>query len=438
MRYRFLLILVAFAWVGCGDDDTPSVPTDAGPRPDRGPGFDAGPDVDGSIPEDGDVPTDGFIGIDGGPPPECSFTFDPSTDLIRLGLDPTTGERTLAVSASTVGYAVAWNESALGIPDVYARLIPPEGAPGRRVQITDNPALARSPALATSGSSFLIAWYDNRSGGFEVYTKALDSALDTTAGPHRLTMNDVRDDSPALLTLGSTVLASWVEDDMLASTRIATTRALSTDGSPSGSARAATSPPQSPTSPVLGAASGGAAMVWARSVRGDADVLLQRLSTDGAPTGDPIVLNTENNADGTVDLAMTEGGGAVAFGVSVAASRQEVRFQGVDGMGSRVSEERILTVAPETGRDASIDGFRGGYLVAYRALMGEGISEPQLRVAIVDAIGNVLDTFDIAGIAPSGGRTTIRVAPDGRSFLVAWADAQETDSLLRAVRVRCE
>ena len=82
------------------------------------------------------------------------------------------------------------------------------------------------------------------------------------------------------------------------------------------------------------------------------------------------MLTTEHNADGSLDLATDAGGGAAVFGTTIAGLRSEVRARLVDGSGMPAAgtSEQVITLAPDSGRDATIAQLAGGYVVAYRAL----------------------------------------------------------------------
>src|SRR5690606_11329245 len=139
-------------------------------------------------------------------------------------------------------------------------------------------------------------------------------------------------------------------------------------------------------------------------------------------------------ADGTVDLAMNESGGAVVFGVSVGGVRPEGRGRLLDDADDPSAPERVITVAPASGRDASIAAFAGGYPVAYRGV--EGGTSP-IRDSFVAANPEVLTSHDVTPVTPTGGRVTIRVTGEGLIYL-AWADVDATTTTIRAARVRCE
>lgn len=437
--WLFPLVLALSAGIGCGDDDgPPSAFIDAGPMVDSG-GRDGGPAMDGGD-RDASLP-DGSV-LDGAPGDGgvigCAFTFDPESDVMLLSTDSVARERIVPLASNASGFVAIWTETALGIPDVYGRQLAPDGRLQAKQPITTDTSRAIDPTITAVGTDYLASWVDNSEGGFEVYARTLGSDLMSPGTTHRLTDNSNRDDSPALLPTSSGVLAAWIEDDMVAATRTAHTRQLSVDGEPTAAADPVTGSDQAPGAPVLAPRSGGSALVWAEKELDDSNVVLMPLDASGGAAGTAVTLNTEGNANGTVDAALTESGGAVVFGVSVAGVRPEVRFQAVTGSGARLGDEIILTRTPESGRDASIVGFRGGYLVTYRAIEDEGLTEPTLRITLLSATGDRLETHDLVPVAATGGRTTVRVSPGGDAIAVTWADPTASETEIRMARIACD
>ncbi len=432
------MALVAALLGACGDDEgrPPPPGTDAGPRIDSGPRTDSGPrdgGPDGAL----DAGDGGGTGFDAGSGPTCVLGPADVWDLAEeVGVQP----RTVPVAARAVGFGVAWTASQDGANNVWFRAVPLAGDPSDAVQITDDYALSRGPALLSLGDSFLVAWYDNSSGNFDVWARPIGTDGAATGSAQQITTSTLRDDNPALVRSGSGVLAAWVEDDMVGGTRIARSRMLSAAGAPSGSPSTVSAPPLSPAEPILTPRSGGYALTWAETRAGASHVIVVPLDATGASAGDPVTVDTEGNSDGTVDAHLGESGGAVVFGVMVSGVRPEVRFRAVTPTGS-VSDtlpERSLTIgADERGTDPSIDALGPGYVVAYRALPAGERTTPMIRLLVVDSIGDVVVDGDIAEAASTGGRTSVAVAPDA-TVLITWSDIEGTTTTLRAARVACD
>lgn len=417
---------------GCGDDDVPPVPPyDAGPPRDSGP-RDAGPprdggDLDGALGDGGELP-DGSVG-----PSTC--TVASPDDLFALTTDLIERDRTPTVAANASGFAVAWSETR-GSEDVFVWTLPPGATTGTETRVTMDSAISRDPAISANGTGWAVAWYDNSMAGYEIYAQALATSGMPMGTPTRLTSNMARDDSPAILSFGSGLLAAWVTEDLMAGSRTASTRLLAATTAPSAAATAITAPPLAPTSLVLSPLMDGAGLGWAQTSAGVAQAYVQRVGMDGHALGTAQMLSTEANADGSIYLATTSSGGGAVFGARISGVRPEVRFRPIDGTGAPSGPERIITPTPELGQDASIAAFAGGYVVAYRAAPDGTITVPTLRLALLDSLGGVISKLDLDATEMRGGRTSIAVAPDGR-ILVVWSESTDTKTNIRAARITC-
>ena len=427
-------LLAAAAFAGCGDDKPPAPPPtdagirDAGPPRDGAPPGDAG-DLDGSLPTDGGGLSDGAVG-----PSTC--TAPAESDLFIVANDLIVRDRTPTVAANASGFAVAWSENRAGSEDVFVWTLPPTAMSGTESRVTTDTSISRDPSISPNGTGWAVVWYDNAMDGYEIYARSLDASGAPMGTATRLTMNTARDDNAAVLSFGSGLLAVYVTEDLVASSRVASTRLLSAAGAPSAAATSITMPPLAPTTVVLSPLTDGAAVGWAQTSAGTAQAYLQRVGMDGHTLGAPQTLSTEANADGSLYLATTSSGGAAVFGVRVSGVRPEIRLRPVDGMGVPSGPERIITPAPELAQDASVAGFAGGYVVAYRAAPDGVLTVPTLRLALVDSLGGVITRVDIGEISMRGGRTSITVAPDGR-ILIVWADSTATKTTVRAARITC-
>lgn len=420
---------------GCGDDDVPSVPTDAGPRDaqvrDASPGD--GGDLDGGDRDGGDL--DGGETRDGGGFDPARCTFDPAEDLITLATDTRLRVRDVGLAAGPTAHAVAWSATMAGFEQVFYAELPASGTLVGGTMVTTGFTTQRDPVIASDAPGWTLAWSSNSAGTFDVYAQRWEAdradgvvqPLGTSAG---------LDDAPALLPITGGTLAAWVETRM-DTQRVALTRPLGADAVPSDAQREV-SGATTVARPVLALREGGYSFAYVDSTGAGAGatptVRLLALDASRGVVGTPVTINTEGNADGTVDLATDADGGAAVFGVSVGGARAEVRARELDGTGQTSGPERVITPAPEAGRDPSIARLAGGYVIAYRGV--EGVT-PELRLAFVDASLEVVGNLDITTVEPIGGRTTVRVSGEGR-IVIAWADVGASATTIRAARVRCE
>ena len=395
--------------------------------------------IDGSMDGSGpDGSVDGSMG-DGGVEvfPGCTDTVFQEIDL---GSDVRGFQQTISVAPAAAGFGLAWSDASDAFENIRARVVPSTGPLGTNHDVTTDFSAAGGASILSLGSTFLTAYFDNSdfSAGYEVYLRPLDATGTPTGTAARLTTNMVRDDNPNLLGMGSSNLVVWVEDDL--TNRVAKAALVSDTGTIMGSVQTLTTPPEAPTNPVLSPLMGGAGFAWAEGTAAGRDAVLIRLDSAGARvSGSRVVLSTEHNASGGVDLATNDAtGGAAVFDVNVADVRPEVRFREVAADGSLPGPEGVVSRTPATGRDASIAPLAGGWVVAYRALPDGSLTEPTLRLTLLDLRGEILNSFEGPTMMAQGGRTTLRVAADGR-VLVAWEDEDERDGSrrMRAVRVGC-
>lgn len=424
----------SFLWAGCECGTPPRPPLDAGaidapPGPDAPFPFDA-LGLDAPL-EDGALPS--VDGGDAGPGITC--TFDP-TQLLELARDPIDAARVVGVAAGATEWGVTWTQSADGFQNVWWVPVGATGFP-TATQATSTLALQQQPTIASSGDGWVLAWYGNPDGDFEIYSRAYDaSGAARGLASNRVTMRAMRDDNPVLLGLGSTVLLAFAQSEGVMS-RLAVTRVLSSSAVPMGTAAVVTGATTVVPQPVLARRLDGAVLGWVDSSSAAPTAYLMPLDGAGAGAGPAVALSTEGNADGSLDLATTADlGGAAAFGVTVGGARPEVRGRLIAPDGSPSGPERVLTPAPEAARDASIARFSGGYVLAYRGVEG---ATPMLRVALLGVSLERVATFDLVPVAATGGRVTVRVTNEGR-ILIAWADVIDptTGTDIRALRLTCD
>jgi hypothetical protein len=402
-------------------------------------------DPDGGMGVNDGAP-DAFIGMDGG-----AFSCV-LTDLVpyTLAVDTEMQSRIISVSADDDGFLVVW--SAFDMADarrnIYARRVPLTGDLTESLRVTEDGWINDGPStVGVGGGNALVSWYDNS----ECEDTPVDATCDYEIQVQQATRDglvfgdrqtistntDLRDDNPTLIRNGDTTLLAWVRDDTFS--RIAQTQILSSTGIPIGITREVTTDANSITNPVLTALGDGFAMAWAEPRMEARQMVVLPLTREGTPAGPIDVINTEDNADGYIDLAANELGGASVFGVQIDGIRDEVRFRPINLDGQAVGLERTLSRAPLRGRDPSIAPFHGGFIVAYRLLEGSPEGDGEfIRVVTTDVDGAIGDELDLADAQATGGRTSVSVAPDN-TVLVVWPDYQEfVGTTISAVRIRCE
>ncbi len=438
VQSSFQSAALRLVWVGAllaGCDTTPppiridagpdAGPRDAGRMPDTGPVPDAGP-VDAS---DAEAPSP-----DGG---AATCVVDPER-VYKLGTDPTNRTEIVGLAAGASSFAVVWPQlpaSGGGITELHGERLTSTGVRGTTQRITSRLGVKRAAAVTAVGTSWVVAWVDNASDAFELRTMGLGADLAPGAATvHDLTATPtLSEDNTVFLHSSAGPMLAWVEDDMAALTRVARAQRVASDGTPMGTPGTASSSGQRPGQLATGELDGGPVLIWSEGIGGSAAVYLQGITTSGGTRGARARVNTEDNADGTVDAALLPGGGAVVFGVLVEGVRREVRFREVppDGAPTAAQPERVLAA----GTGASIARFAGGYAVSYRA-PASGETPAQVHLMLVDVNGDVLADLPVLDAAADGARTTVRVSGDGQ-IAIAWADRAAAGTDVRAAVVRC-
>ncbi len=432
--YRTCALALLLAW-GCGDDDVPPPIGFDASRPDGGAVEDGGASPDGETPlEDSGVSDDAGTSI----PTDCVTTDD---DRIVLGSDARTGVRHVAVAAGSAGFVVLYTLNEGGFDDVLARHVPSTGAPSAPIPITDNFASERAPALVATGDGFVAGWHDNDGRGFEVVTRALD-AMGNPNGDARV-ISAARaghvHDRLALARVGTSVVATFVEEEVLASTRRLQAVRLGADGAVQGSVASITDPPAN--DPAIAARGDGSVVVWARAADEGASIVARPLDADATASGAVQTVSTQANAAGVVSVAQTPAGQlAVVFDVDVAGggSRQEVRFRPLSAAtGGAAGLETVVTPGTSRGHSPGVAAFAGGYAVAFRATSDTDLEGPTIRLALVTTNGERTALTNLDPTTADGGPVRVAVGNDG-AILVTWAEPTgDGGTELVARRLRC-
>jgi hypothetical protein len=307
--------------------------------------------------------------------------------------------------------------------------------------------IVRNLALLGTADGWQVTWVYNETGSAELHSLALDADMNPAEGAERVRVTDnelEQETQPVLTELDGRPLAAWFTTPPLANEDDSfpiRTRVL--DGESEVNTIVDKAAAHAPQALALAATNAeNAALGWVSTTE-NPGVWLQRLDHDGAATGDPILLNDRVGASASIDVASrAKGGGAVLYTVEFDGFPQ-VRFRRLSETGEPVDIERTLIGPPLRAQAASLHEIGGGYAVVYRALPGQGITEPEVRLTFVTKEGNPTRdsngqfiSFPIGPADVSDGRTSVAVSIDG-AIMVAWTDADTADTsrnLLKVVR----
>lgn len=411
----FVLVLCQLA-LGCGDDSSPppgqlDASVDSAVMRDTNDMSDAGTDVSG----DATAPNDTGV-----PSPLMGCTFGAADEFSLSGSQRSSGAQ---VAAGPTGFGVIYSASPEGPENIYFRFVPTSGPIGEPVLITDDNNITRSPTITAFGDGFIVAWYDNESGGFEIRTRVLGADGTPSSEPVMLSDNMLRDDAPEIATLGSGALALWVEDDDRALTRLLRGTRLDAAGAPVGLALELTDTSNMVDRPVASHLGDGALVVWGEGSGTGRNALGIFVNEDGS-AGAPMALSTGGGV-GTLAFA-TNGTGVIAYNVGGgSASVVNVVPLALDGTAS--GEARQVNVAGDDGGGPGIAPFDDGFVVGFTA---REEADRVVRLRAVDPSGNLLGTLD--GPALEGTVGVLQMASVDRTVMLSWGITE-----LRSVRVSC-
>ncbi len=429
MRSLAVVVLCSFVTVAC-DTRPPLAGFDVGPRPDAS-RQDAGSDAARDAPADDrdlDAFGDANANDSGFQPGSCRFVM--ADDLIEIDTDPRLHPTRVAVSAGPTGFGIVYSKlGSDAFENIYfTEIASTVGGLRPMQQLTFDLANTITPAIARTDLGWILAWASNHDGTMEIYS--LGSGADGRLGSsvHRLTMDAVQQQAPALASARATTAIAWTELDATGHNPTTVVQALAAAGTTTGTVQRImpagfTVRPQTFTTTDFGYVMG-----WSDPSLQD---LVLSLDNTGAASGTPTALTTVPDADATFDAVVSGGGGAAVFGVDVG-GRREVHAHLLDAAGGALDVERVLTVGAAAGSDASIAELGGGYIVAYR----QTGTPPTLRVLFLDSLLNEVTRLDLLSVSTTGGQTSTRISGDG-VVLITWADVVGTETHLRAARIRC-
>ena len=273
-------------------------------------------------------------------------------------------------------WLVVWTDGRSGSQDVYGTVVSADGSvdlAGGSV-ISAEAGAQRRPAVAGTGSGWVVAWGDFRNGNEDIYAARI-AANGTVRDPDGLPVTTAPgwQQAPAVASMGGATLVAWTGPAV-------ERRLLRADGSfAGGSVRLGTS---SSDSQVAAAASGTRfAVLFSSYVSNNRAVRLALVHPDGAAAGTRVLMRPQDHgADGLPAQDLTFDGSRFVFTVSSSYSD----FPNAHGVWiGTVAGVQVFT----GGAPASFYPPRVSALPAGRSLLvGDGVVEPTVAVApVVDA-----------------------------------------------------
>ncbi len=323
-------------------------------------------------------------------------------------------------------FLVAWSDWVSAATwDLRVARVSPAGA------VLDAPIMVSAaandqvePGVAWDGTTFVVAWGDQRSGPSDVYASRVTSAgvVQDAAGLGVSTAS-AGQVSPALAAAGSSVLAAWGDargpNEDVYGARISAGTVLD----PAGRVLSALANPQE--APAVAWDGTGYLAVWqdGRGSGGD-DVYAARAAADGTPLdGTGIALSAGAAPEGEPDVAWNGTNYLVVWqdyrsgtGYDVYAARISAAGSVLDAGGIAVSTAAGDQTSPAVAADGS------GWLVSWTDARNLGTTGEDVFAARVAGNGTVQDATGIAVSTAAGAQRSPAVAHDGTGWLLAWED----------------
>ncbi|HEU5055275.1 MAG TPA: hypothetical protein VFU21_02065 [Kofleriaceae bacterium] len=275
-------------------------------------------------------------------------------------------------------------------------------------------AKSREPAIAWSGSRYLVAWRDDRAGSdSDIYVARVESDGVVVDRRGILVSNTTAVLSrPAVAWTGSAWLVAWTRSGRdIAAARVSPTGVVTQLGDVA--ATAATE-----IAPAFAADGGSGFLVW----QADGDVRGARF--DGAAFGAPVAIAATGDPESAPAIAGRTGGGYLVTWQAGPQGAEDIRAQLVDGAGALSGSAFAVTAA--AGRQlAPATAFHGsGFMIAWT--QGNDI-----WATTVSPLGEVAAAAEISATPTSEGNAAL--ACDQAACLVSWQDRRDTVELTTGV-----
>lgn len=327
--------------------------------------------------------------------------------------------------SSPTGWIVTWS----GNPYVYAARVDAVGVVGT-TQIRVSSGNGEMPAVASSGSDYLVAWHE-RIGTQDIFARRVSlqgSVLDSQ--PQLISRTSNRQWHPAVASDGTNSLVVWVDDRNGGDIRAArVNKAGVALDEPS---LVVTSSPEIEDEPDVAFNGVDYLVAWTRSPGPSAEIFASRISVAGAvkdPAGIRIAAAREQGeptvaALGTDFLVAWSGAGVDSLDILGKRVAADGMLRDADPIGIGVGPNRQAQPA------ATSDGME--FFVVWQ----DTAQHSDIYGARVAPTGVVLDPSGIRVTSTQLSEKQPDVAFDGTQFFVAWA--QSTTSRLYGTRVSKE
>jgi hypothetical protein len=347
-------------------------------------------------------------------------------------------------------YLVVWNDDRNGGADIYgarvtlaAVIADPYG-----IAISAAPGPQLSPAVASDGNNFFVAWEDHRnagSTGADIYgarVTANGAVLDTNGIP--ICTADSDQVTPAVTFSGTNYFVVWVDSRTLGpngsdifAARVATNAVVLDPGGIAISTAASFE-----TSPAVAAGSGGYLVVWQDSRNSSTngmDIFGSLVGANGSvlnPSGIPISTASNDQVTPAVAFNLTnylvvwaDSRTLGANGSDIFAARVTTNGSVLDANGIALSTTSSFEVSPAVAANSN------GYLAVWQDSRNSPITGQDIYGTRVSAAGSVLNSSGLAISTASGDQLAPAVVASGTNYLVVWQDGRGATENIYGARV---
>lgn len=342
---------------------------------------------------------------------------------------PDKGSPSVAWNGSN--FLVAWEDFRSGNGDIYASRVSGAGVVLDAAGIAvSTPASGQfSPAVASDGSNFLVAWYDYRSVNGDIYAARVSGAgvvLDATG----IAVSTAAGDQlyAAVAWNGSNFLVAWTDNRSGASSDIYASR-VSSAGVVLDASGIAVSTAAGGQHRVKVASDGSNFLAaWADFRAGASDIYASRVSGAGTVLdASGIAVSTVANSQAAPAVAWNGSNFLVVWQDSRSGTTSDIYASRVSGAGAILDGSGIAVSTAANQQSSPVVAWNGSnFLVAWEDYRSGGSFD--VYASRVSGAGVVLDASGVAVSTVAGDQYSPAVASDGSNFLVAWQDIRSGSS----------
>jgi hypothetical protein len=312
---------------------------------------------------------------------------EPLTDVVTVAASPSSTATSASIAWDGAAYGIAWRDDRNGNGEIYFARVASDGAvivPARR--ITTASGTSDRPSLVWTGTEYGLAWEDLRDSHYQIYFNRL--ALDGTPGtdskpfPHATSVERY----PSLVWTGSGYGLAWEDDRDVATYEEIYFWRIDASGTPvaGGPLRVTSSDSTSSSWPSLTWTGSVYGIAWNDRRGSQSGIYFTRISTAGVEIGDDVLISSTGSAffsfyDSTLVWTGAEFG-VVWYEYDVLGMHTtDVLLARISAEGAKIGSNVTVSNAATYDTSPSLVWTGSEYAVAWQAVSGsfawiEGVS----------------------------------------------------------------